>query len=88
MGFSGDEFLRMREMESYSFDYYEPVMCDRHYWFDVEADSKEEAIEKAKEIVDNGNVYDSYCELIDDSFKAESTCELYLDNELIKKFEQ
>lgn len=85
MGYSGDEFLKMREMESFSFDYYEPVMCDKHYWFDVEAESKEEAIEKANELIDNGNVYDACCELIDDQLSA-NPCELYLDDELIKSY--
>lgn len=48
MGVHGDEFLKMREMESYKFDYYEPIVAQNHYIINVEAESKEKAIEKAK----------------------------------------
>lgn len=92
MGFSSEEFIRMREMESFRFDYYEPIVCDRHYWFDVEADSREEAKEKAKEIVENGFGrdtiinYDCEIEPLDGFIVEGRKSELFLDNQIVKSY--
>ena len=85
MGYSGDEFLKMREMESYRFDYYEPIVCDRHYWFDVEADSREEAEAKAKELVENGYVEDAESQ-IEEGYGHEGESILYFGNEVVENY--
>lgn len=85
MGFSSEEFIKMREMESYTFDYYEPVVCDRHYWFDVEADSEEEAKEKAKELVESGYVEDAENQ-IEMGYEHEGESILYFGNEVVENY--
>lgn len=85
MGYSGDEFLKMREMESYRFDYYEPIVCDRHYWFDVEADSEEEAKEKAKEFVEKGNL-EGVENQMEEEYGHEGESILYFGNEVVENY--
>ena len=89
MGFSSDEFLRMREMGSYNFDYYEPVLTDYHYRFSIEAESKDEAIEKANEIIENAEWEKCDYDIDINHYATDDARdrELYYDNELIKKYE-
>jgi hypothetical protein len=87
MGFSSEEFIRMREMERFRFDYYEPVMCDKHYWFDVEAESKEEAVKEAENYI-NGNWLgsDDIVSEWDYPDEVETGSTLYLGNKVVKSY--
>lgn len=85
MGYSGDEFLKIREMKSYRFDYYEPIVCDMHYWFDVEANSREEAEKKAKELIERGYVEDAENQ-VEEGYGHEREGILYFGSEVVENY--
>jgi hypothetical protein len=87
MGFSSDEFLRMREMESYTFDYFVPLRSERHYSFDIEAESEEEAVKEAENYI-NGNWLgsDDIVSEWDYPDEVETGSTLYLGNKVVKSY--
>ena len=86
MGFSSEEFIRMRDMESYQFDYCVPLTCERWYSFGIEAESEEEAIKEAEDYIKRGLIDERDIVNETDSHESKTGSTLYLGDKVVKSY--